>query len=270
MNPLTKIKLINELNAREASLGVKESVSWHKDYKDSAWIFIGGLPYELTEGDIICVFSQYGEVVNINLVRDKASGRSRGFCFICYEDQRSTVLAVDNFNGIKVKGRTIRVDHVANYRPPKDSDDIDDVTKLLREEGCGVRTPPRPPPSPPPSSEEEEEPRAKKRKKKKKRKDDKDKKSSKHKEKSEPGETAVHVKQERIDPSYDKYNTKESDCRATKDRPQELREDRDSRGLSRHSSYDRHRDSHRERDRHADGHRERDRYKESRPEYKRR
>uniref|UniRef100_A0A3Q3KJM0 RRM domain-containing protein n=1 Tax=Mastacembelus armatus TaxID=205130 RepID=A0A3Q3KJM0_9TELE len=58
-SPLTKVKLINELNEREADLGVNESVSWHSEYKDSAWIFVGGLPYELTEGDIICVFSQY-------------------------------------------------------------------------------------------------------------------------------------------------------------------------------------------------------------------
>lgn len=36
--------------------------SWHQQYKDSAWIFIGGLNYDLTEGDVICVFSQYGEV----------------------------------------------------------------------------------------------------------------------------------------------------------------------------------------------------------------
>lgn len=40
--------------------------------------------------------------MNINLVRDKKTGKSKGFCFICYEDQRSTILAVDNFNGIKV------------------------------------------------------------------------------------------------------------------------------------------------------------------------
>ncbi|KAG2463550.1 TNF10 factor, partial [Polypterus senegalus] len=42
----------------------------------------------------------------------------------------------------KIKGRTIRVDHVANYRPPKDSEDIDEVTKQIREEGCAPKTPP--------------------------------------------------------------------------------------------------------------------------------
>lgn len=174
MNPLTKVKLINELNEREVQLGVAEKVSWHSEYKDSAWIFLGGLPYELTEGDVICVFSQYGEIVNINLVRDKKTGKSKGFCFLCYEDQRSTILAVDNFNGIKIKGRTIRVDHVANYRVPKVSEDMDDVTRELQAMGCGVHTP-----SPSSSEDSEEDKPIKKHKKdkmeKKKRRKDKEK-----------------------------------------------------------------------------------------------
>lgn len=177
MNPLTKVKLINELNEREVQLGVAEKVSWHSEYKDSAWVFLGGLPYELTEGDIICVFSQYGEIVNINLVRDKKTGKSKGFCFLCYEDQRSTVLAVDNFNGIKIKGRTIRVDHVANYRAPQESEDVDDVTRELQEKGCGAKTPP---PSPPEVSEDEDAKVTKKPKK-----DKKEKKKKKEKEKTE-------------------------------------------------------------------------------------
>ena len=43
-----------------------------------------------------------GEIVNINLVRERDTGKSKGFCFLAYEDQRSTVLAVDNLNGVKV------------------------------------------------------------------------------------------------------------------------------------------------------------------------
>jgi RNA-binding motif X-linked protein 2 len=108
-------------------------------YRESAWIFIGGLNYDMSEGDIITVFSQYGEVVNINLVRDQKTGKSKGFCFLCYSDQRSTILAVDNFNGIKLLNRTIRVDHVANYRMPKEHEDIDPVTKQLYSEGCAPK-----------------------------------------------------------------------------------------------------------------------------------
>lgn len=40
-SPLTKVKLINELNEREADLGINEAVSWHTEYRDSAWIFVG-------------------------------------------------------------------------------------------------------------------------------------------------------------------------------------------------------------------------------------
>lgn len=53
----------------------------------------------------------------------------------------------------QIKGRTIRVDHVSNYRPPKDSEDIDDITKRLREEGCA----PKMPTASSPESESEEE-----------------------------------------------------------------------------------------------------------------
>lgn len=42
-------------------------------------------------------FSRYGEVVDANLVRDKGTGKSKGFAFIAYEDQRSTNLAVGWF-----------------------------------------------------------------------------------------------------------------------------------------------------------------------------
>ena len=43
-----------------------------------------------------------------------------GFAFVKYEDQRSTILAVDNFNGIKLLGRTLRCDHVEKYKLPKE------------------------------------------------------------------------------------------------------------------------------------------------------
>jgi RNA-binding motif X-linked protein 2 len=38
------------------------------------------------------------------LCRDSATGKSKGFCFLQYEDQRSTVLAVDNLNGAELLG----------------------------------------------------------------------------------------------------------------------------------------------------------------------
>lgn len=138
MNPLTNVRNIKNLAEQELKNNSKSS--WHDQYRDSAWIFVGGLPYDLTEGDVITIFSQFGEPVNINLVRDKDTGKTKGYGFICYEDQRSTVLAVDNLNGAKILGRTIRVDHVSNYKAPKDSKKIDPITQKLRMEGCAPST----------------------------------------------------------------------------------------------------------------------------------
>ncbi|XP_060536424.1 RNA-binding motif protein, X-linked 2 [Cylas formicarius] len=140
MNPLTNMKNVKKLSDQELYSTAKSS--WHDQYKDSAWIFVGGLPYDLSEGDIICIFSQYGEVVNINLIRAKDTGKSKGFCFLCYEDQRSTVLAVDNFNGIRILNRTIRVDHVAEYKVPKEGKQTDTETKKLYAEGCAPKAVP--------------------------------------------------------------------------------------------------------------------------------
>ncbi|GHJ89346.1 hypothetical protein NliqN6_5748 [Naganishia liquefaciens] len=113
------IREINRINERELELGGDGTkASWHDDYKDSAYVFVGGLPFELTEGDVITIMSQFGEVVDINMPRDKETGKPKGFAFVMYEDQRSTVLAVDNLTGGKVLGRTIRVDHVKDYKQP--------------------------------------------------------------------------------------------------------------------------------------------------------
>ncbi|CDZ97850.1 rna-binding protein cwf29 [Phaffia rhodozyma] len=111
------VREINQINQKELERG--GAGSWHDDYKDSAYIFVGGLPFEMTEGDVITVFSQYGEIADVNLPKDKDKGTSRGFAFVMYVDQRSTVLAVDNLNGSKVAGRTLRVDHTKGYTQPK-------------------------------------------------------------------------------------------------------------------------------------------------------
>jgi RNA-binding motif X-linked protein 2 len=51
------VKNIKKLSEQELKSGNTVS-SWHNQYKDSAWIFIGGLPYDLTEGDVLCIFSE--------------------------------------------------------------------------------------------------------------------------------------------------------------------------------------------------------------------
>lgn len=74
MNPLTQIKNTQKASKYEIAQGFSESASWHARFKDSAYIFAGGLPFDLTEGDLLAIFAQYGELVDINLVKDKDTG----------------------------------------------------------------------------------------------------------------------------------------------------------------------------------------------------
>lgn len=124
---INSTKRLAEVELEQGLIGAR---SWHHQFRHSAYIYIGGLHPGLTEGDVAIVFAQFGEIVDVNLVRDKVTGKSKGFAFICYEDQRSTDLAVDNMNGFEVLKRPLRVDHCEKYKAPKQFDENE-----LDEEG---------------------------------------------------------------------------------------------------------------------------------------
>ncbi|KAK1147308.1 RNA-binding protein Cwf29 [Aspergillus melleus] len=127
---MNTIRQIQALNKRELENAIPPEASWHADYRDTAYIYIGGLPFDLSEGDIVTIFSQYGEPVHVNLARDKETGKSRGFAWLKYEDQRSTDLAVDNLGGATVMGRMLRVDHT-RYKRRDDEEEGDNVARLM-------------------------------------------------------------------------------------------------------------------------------------------
>ena len=144
---MNTIREIQSLNKRELENNVSVEGSWHRDFDDTAYIYIGGLPFDLSEGDIITIFSQYGEPVYVNLIRDKETGKSKGFAFLKYEDQRSTDLAVDNLGGATVLGRTLKVDHT-RYKRKDDEEEEEARTAAAagrdaQEHGDGIqaRTP---------------------------------------------------------------------------------------------------------------------------------
>lgn len=140
MYNINATKKLGELEISEGIAG--GSKSWHHQFKDSAYVYVGGLHPGMTEGDIVIVFSQFGEIIDVNLIREKETGKSKGFAYLCYEDQRSTILAVDNMNGYSLLKRTLRVDHCAKYKAPKEFDendlDADGDPKLLEYKATGA------------------------------------------------------------------------------------------------------------------------------------
>jgi RNA-binding motif X-linked protein 2 len=126
LSKTAKIKQIQNLNEEELKHNIPYSASWHSKYKNSAYIYISNFPYELTEGDLVIIFSQYGEIVDCRIVRDSKTGKSKGFGYICYEDQRSTILAIDNLNGSNICNRMLLVDHIEQYKIPKEYFEYDE------------------------------------------------------------------------------------------------------------------------------------------------
>lgn len=52
-------------------------------------MFVGGLKDDTTEDMVRDAFSQFGEIKEIELINDKATGKSKGFCFVTFEDYDS-------------------------------------------------------------------------------------------------------------------------------------------------------------------------------------
>lgn len=75
----------------------------------SSKLFVGGLSYDTDEQRLTEIFSQYGEVTSAIVIRDKASGDSKGFGFVEMKTQAESQAAMDALNGQSVDGRRIAV-----------------------------------------------------------------------------------------------------------------------------------------------------------------
>ena len=72
-------------------------------------VYVGNLSYSLTEEKLKELFSEYGEVSEVVIVKDKYSGRSKGFGFITFADDESAKKAISEMNGKEVEGRELKV-----------------------------------------------------------------------------------------------------------------------------------------------------------------
>jgi RNA recognition motif-containing protein len=72
-------------------------------------IFVGSLPFRLSEPELREVFEEYGEVSSAKIITDKFTGRSKGFGFVEMPDDEEAKKAVEALNGAEIDGRTIVV-----------------------------------------------------------------------------------------------------------------------------------------------------------------
>ncbi|OGO63764.1 MAG: hypothetical protein A2029_04480 [Chloroflexi bacterium RBG_19FT_COMBO_47_9] len=81
-------------------------------------LYVGNLPFSTTEEDLRGMFAQAGTVVSVSLIKDRDSGRSRGFAFVEFSSQAEAEKAVSLFNNTPLDNRTLKVNLA---RPKEDS-----------------------------------------------------------------------------------------------------------------------------------------------------
>ena len=84
-------------------------------------IYVGNLPWDLTEEELREAFTAFGEVETAKIVTDKFSGRSRGFGFVEMPNKEEGTAAISGLNEKDLKGRSIKVNEARprteNRRP---------------------------------------------------------------------------------------------------------------------------------------------------------
>ncbi len=81
-------------------------------------IYVGNLPYEISDDELRKAFEAFGEVSSVNIVTDRNTGDSKGFGFIEMTVQSEAEEAIKQLDGSALKGRDIRV----NQARPKSDD----------------------------------------------------------------------------------------------------------------------------------------------------
>ena len=84
-------------------------------------LYVGSLPYSFSEGQLVELFSQYGDVESGKVISDKYTGQSKGFGFVEMKSDEDAKKAIDALNGTQVEGRKIVVNEARpmESRPPR-------------------------------------------------------------------------------------------------------------------------------------------------------
>jgi RNA recognition motif-containing protein len=72
-------------------------------------IYVGNLPYDVTDSDLQQLFEKFGTVASARVVMDRATGRAKGFGFVEMNDRAEAEKAIAGTNGTDMNGRPLRV-----------------------------------------------------------------------------------------------------------------------------------------------------------------
>jgi RNA recognition motif-containing protein len=85
-------------------------------------VYVGNMSYSTTEKSLRDLFTQFGEVVSVNIVTDRYTGQAKGFGFVEMTNDDEAKKAIEALNGKEFEGRQLRVNE-AIERPRKEFGD---------------------------------------------------------------------------------------------------------------------------------------------------
>ena len=105
-------------------------------------LFVGGLSANLDDVDVKEMFELYGNVQSSVLVKDKATGKSKGFAFIDMPNDAEGKEAMDLLDGVAIFGKKIAV-KLAEEQPPRNTGGSSDFRRNDRNDNRGNKFEPR-------------------------------------------------------------------------------------------------------------------------------
>jgi cold-inducible RNA-binding protein len=86
-------------------------------------LYVGNLPYSVGEAELQELFTRAGQVETVQVMRDMATGRARGFAFVEMATDEEAERAASTLNGQQLGGRTLTVNE-ARPKPPRGGGDF--------------------------------------------------------------------------------------------------------------------------------------------------
>jgi RNA recognition motif-containing protein len=83
-------------------------------------LYVGGLPYSVTETQLEEVFAAHGTVESARVITDRMTGRSRGFGFVEMSSPEEAEEAIQKLNGTDLEGRSLTVNEAKPQQPRSD------------------------------------------------------------------------------------------------------------------------------------------------------
>jgi len=82
-------------------------------------LFVGNLNFQTTESELSELFKPFGQVTRINLVKDRETGRARGFAFVEMPNDEEAAKAIAGLDGKLVGGRNLKVNEATPKGAPR-------------------------------------------------------------------------------------------------------------------------------------------------------